>query len=501
MTAISALNSGSTLNEDHVTSLQTLSLWIRLQDENFVGWEIIADVHAVLSDTGVPVIPFLNLYFASELTVENQFPKDYHSSQLQTCIDRWKTTIFDPETQGSKLFLRHKLDTTEDGAAESSERAIPTTAIAGTILEDLDHALLGEHDYVIGARDGRVLARQDTQIDHVEAFATIKKRVASFLTFINDTEPTLAPIVQKLHPDFFIPAEEGVASLIGTKYLFVSLYNCVDNLWLMEHRDNLEKSDQNTQEWLASQKFFRGLSLFVQTESAAETNTPLSQLIDETSFLDTFRSREDIKPAFQNQLLGYVMRAYISQNPEILDTLCEVHEKTDQAIDILYGVRDLWMNVPGAIYQAELKELFGSMATEIQRKNKSAIRHVMSQIKEVIGSPQIKELLANQQLPTPLRKQLERPRSDSDSGSSTGSGKVSPALNTNRELQGQFDAMSLELDTTKEQLSIEARKRLESEEQLKKKDDELKRKDNELKKKDAELAHLRAMMSAMQGKK
>jgi len=275
-------------------------------------------------------------------------------------------------------------------------------------------------------------------------------------------------------------AEEGVASLIGTKYLFVSLYNCVDNLWLMEHRDNLEKSNQSTQEWLAGQTFFKGLSLFVQTESAAETNTPLSQLIDETSFLDTFRAREDIKPEFQNQLLGYVMRAYISQNPEILDTLCEVHEKTDQAIDVLYGIRDLWMNVPGETYQSDLKTLFGSIADQMKIKNKAAIKQSMAQIKAVIGSPQIKELLANQQLPTPLRKQLERPRSDSDSGSSTGSGKVSPALNTNRELQGQFEAMSLALDIAKEERRLEASKRLEAEN---------------------ELAQLRAMMAAMQGKK
>jgi len=88
VTAISALGSDLSLNEDHAKAIQTLSLWIRLQDENFVGWEILADVHAVLSDTGAPVIPFLNLYFDSKLTIENQFPKDYHSSQLQTCIGK-----------------------------------------------------------------------------------------------------------------------------------------------------------------------------------------------------------------------------------------------------------------------------------------------------------------------------------------------------------------------------------------------------------------------------
>jgi hypothetical protein len=263
------------------------------------------------------------------------------------------------------------LDTTEDGAAEVAESTRHTTSIAGSILEDLDHALLGEYPYVIGASDGRLLPRHDTQIDHVEAFATIKKRVASFLTFINDTEPTLAPIVKTLYRDFFIPAEEGVASLIGTKYLFVSLYNCVDNLWLMEHRDNLEKSDQSTQEWLAGQTFFKGLSLFVQTENAVETNTPLSQLIDETSFLDTFRAREDIKPQFRNQLLGYVMRAYVTQNPDILDALCEVHEKTDQAIDVLYGIRDLWMNVPGATDQAELQRAIWIYGKTDRKKEQS----------------------------------------------------------------------------------------------------------------------------------
>jgi hypothetical protein len=296
VTAISALGSGLRINDDHVTSLQTLSLWIRLQDEAFVGWEILTDVHTVLSDTGAPVIPFLNPYFSSKLTVEHQFPEGHHSSQLGACIVKWKRTTFDPQTQGGKLFLKHKLETLEEGAAEVAESTRHTTAIAGTILEDLDHALLSEHDYVIGASDGRLLARQDTQIDHVEAFATIKKRVASFLMFINDTEPTLAPIVKKLYSDFFIPVDEEGVTLIGTKYLFVSLYNCVDNLWLMEHRDNLEKSDQNTQEWLAGQTFFRGLSRFVQTESVAKTSAPLSQLIDETSFLDTFRAREDIKP-------------------------------------------------------------------------------------------------------------------------------------------------------------------------------------------------------------
>jgi hypothetical protein len=90
--------------------------------------------------------------------------------------------------------------------------------------------------------------------------------------------------------------------------------------------------------------------------------------------------------------------------------------------------------------------------------NKAAIKHGMSQIKAVIGSPQIKELLANQQLPTPLRKQLERPRFDSDSDSSTGSGKGL----ANEELREKFKAMFSELDMTKEQLSVEASKRVEA---------------------------------------
>ena len=57
------------------------------------------------------------------------------------------------------------------------------------------------------------------------------------------------------------------------------------------------------------------------------------------------------------------------------------------------------------------------------------------------------------------------------------------------------------LANLKEQLSVEATKRLASEEQLKRKDDELKKKDDELKKKDDELAQLRAIMAEMQGKR
>ena len=50
------------------------------------------------------------------------------------------------------------------------------------------------------------------------------------------------------------------------------------------------------------------------------------------------------------------------------------------------------------------------------------------------------------------------------------------------------------LANLKEQLSVEATKRLASEEQLKRKDDELKKKDDEL-------AQLRAIMAEMQGKR
>jgi hypothetical protein len=96
---------------------------------------------------------------------------------------------------------------------------------------------------------------------------------------------------------------------------------------------------------------------------------------------------------------------------------------------------------------------------------------------------------------------LERPRSDSDSDSSTGSNKPSRAL------QEQFDAMSLELDVTK-QRSLEASKRLEADAKRLEAENELKAEatkrleaENELKKKDDELAQLRAMMAEMQGKK
>ena len=97
---------------------------------------------------------------------------------------------------------------------------------------------------------------------------------------------------------------------------------------------------------------------------------------------------------------------------------------------------------------------------------------------------------------------MERPRSDSDSDSSTGSNKPSRAL------QEQFDAMSLELDVTKEQRSLEASKRLEADAKRLEAENELKAEatkrleaENELKKKDDELAQLRAMMAEMQGKK
>ena len=90
LNTISALDSGLSLNTDHQKSLQSLSLWIRMQDEQFIGWEILTDLHAVLSETGTPIIPFLNPFFDSILTIEHQFPDSYHPSRLSSSITRWK---------------------------------------------------------------------------------------------------------------------------------------------------------------------------------------------------------------------------------------------------------------------------------------------------------------------------------------------------------------------------------------------------------------------------
>ena len=289
----------------------------------------------------------------------------------------------------------------------------------------------------------------------------------------------------------------------------------------MEHRANLEKSDKTTQDWVEGQTFFRGFSRFVQLEELSQTNTPLPLLIDETSFFDTFRSREDIKPEFRGQLLGHMMRSYVTQYPDILDTLCEVHEKADQSLDVLYGIRDLWMNVPGATYQENLKGLFDAMAERMRRKNKAEIKQSMMAIKEFIGSPQLKALFETRQLPTPLRKQMERPLSDSDSEKS-GSGKVSPSTGVNRVLEEQFKALSLEAAEIKENLVAEVSKRLEAEQKIadesakrreaeqraKQAEDEVAVKDSKLvkveqraKQAEDEVAQLRAMLAALQGKK
>ena len=90
-------------------------------------------------------------------------------------------------------------------------------------MADQDHALLGGSVYVIESGKGRLISRDDTQIDHVAAFATIKNRVADFLVFINDTLPVLAPSITRLYGDFFMPTNEAYSRLIGTQYLFISL--------------------------------------------------------------------------------------------------------------------------------------------------------------------------------------------------------------------------------------------------------------------------------------
>src|SRR3989339_298612 len=124
---------------------------------------------------------------------------------------------------------------------------------------------------------GEFVLTSGVDVDHAIAYSQIRRRQLAFLALLNEqAEFAETFLTQPDMDNYFGRNESGVIQ--GRGYFYKACYNDLDNLWLLCHACNVEKSDQEALTWFAKQEPYFGEAFVKCVEEAGGLHAGL--LID-----------------------------------------------------------------------------------------------------------------------------------------------------------------------------------------------------------------------------
>ena len=142
---------------------------------------------------------------------------------------------------------------------------------------------------------------ETTDIEHFHAFSKIEKNVMHAMKQMNtlpvNEKSVIFNALQKRYPDFYRLKDNRMAP---TNWLKVSLYNCIENLSLMNHAMNQKKGAKPVLEWL-NRRYDD-----VLREVAIDPDTKWVDILDTTCYI-TCLSQSGVKEGYKGKGLGLVI--------------------------------------------------------------------------------------------------------------------------------------------------------------------------------------------------
>jgi hypothetical protein len=275
-----SIRSDALMLDDQKKGLQVLSLWLRMQPDRGSVFENFGNLQYYMSVLAVNAVPFLNPGYEDVLALETRIPVDLLPKRAST-IAGWKTKVWKTDAVHPKAaFLRTESQTGQKVAS------------VGLVLEAVDNAVRQQTTHVDASRNRLVVSgaadvqpRSRVDLDHLDPFSSIESRIYVFLSFMNANIGEFPELKEAILPyDSYFRYENN--SLLGTEYLIKSHYNCVDNLWFLEHGPNQEKSNKDPISWIENQAFFKSLVTYVVNPETV-AGMSMKDLIDPSSFIVT----------------------------------------------------------------------------------------------------------------------------------------------------------------------------------------------------------------------
>jgi 5-methylcytosine-specific restriction endonuclease McrA len=98
----------------------------------------------------------------------------------------------------------------------------------------------------------------DMDADHLHPKADFRKRQIALIEFLNKNPEFAEKFMETPGMDDFfkLVTLDGQKKYLGTLYFYEKYFNDINNLWLLCHSCNLEKSNKETLEWLKGQPMF-----------------------------------------------------------------------------------------------------------------------------------------------------------------------------------------------------------------------------------------------------